>query len=109
MHRPERGPEYFHVVAAHPASALVDTTGAGDLYAAGFLYGFIASSIILSPIALNRRASANLVIYPSIALLVAEAGGRCTTFDGEAPSPGGCSLLSTNGLLHDEAVAALAA
>ena len=37
----------------------------------GFLYGFIASSIILSPIALNRRASANLVIYPSIALLIA--------------------------------------
>jgi len=29
----------IHVVDAHPAPALVDTTGAGDLFAAGFLYG----------------------------------------------------------------------
>lgn len=28
-----------HVVNAHPIEKLVDTTGAGDLYAAGFLYG----------------------------------------------------------------------
>lgn len=29
-----------HVVAAAAVSAVLDTTGAGDLYAAGFLYGF---------------------------------------------------------------------
>jgi sugar/nucleoside kinase (ribokinase family) len=29
-----------HVVGAHPVSQLVDTTGAGDLYASGFLYGY---------------------------------------------------------------------
>jgi sugar/nucleoside kinase (ribokinase family) len=29
----------LHTVAAHPVSAVVDTTGAGDLYAAGVLYG----------------------------------------------------------------------
>jgi sugar/nucleoside kinase (ribokinase family) len=29
-----------HVVPAHPVERLVDTTGAGDLYASGFLYGY---------------------------------------------------------------------
>jgi sugar/nucleoside kinase (ribokinase family) len=29
-----------HVIDPHPVSALVDTTGAGDLYAAGFLHGW---------------------------------------------------------------------
>jgi sugar/nucleoside kinase (ribokinase family) len=29
----------MHVVHAHPVKSVVDTTGAGDLYAAGVLYG----------------------------------------------------------------------
>jgi hypothetical protein len=37
----------------------------------GFVYGFIASSVLLTPIALTRRSSASLVIVPSIALLIA--------------------------------------
>jgi sugar/nucleoside kinase (ribokinase family) len=32
--------EQVHVVDAQPVAQVVDTTGAGDLYAAGFLYGF---------------------------------------------------------------------
>ena len=32
--------EEVHVVDAQPVAHVVDTTGAGDLYAAGFLYGF---------------------------------------------------------------------
>ncbi|CAA7611834.1 Sugar kinase [Candidatus Terasakiella magnetica] len=32
--------EDIHVIAADPVEAVVDTTGAGDLYAAGFLFGF---------------------------------------------------------------------
>ena len=35
MHRDE-----VHVLDAEPADRVVDSTGAGDLYAAGFLYGY---------------------------------------------------------------------
>jgi len=32
--------EEVHIVDAHPVESVVDTTGAGDQYAAGFLFGF---------------------------------------------------------------------
>jgi histidinol-phosphatase len=45
--------------------------------------------------------------YVPVRILVEEAGGRCTTFDGGTPQPG-ASLVTTNRLLHDEAVGLLA-
>jgi histidinol-phosphatase len=44
--------------------------------------------------------------YAAVQLVVEEAGGRCTTFDGGAPRPDG-SFVATNGALHDEVVALL--
>ena len=44
--------------------------------------------------------------YAAVALLVTEAGGRCTTFTGASPSPRG-SFAASNGLLHSEVVSAL--
>jgi len=44
--------------------------------------------------------------YAAVRLLVEEAGGRCTTFEGEPPAPDQ-SFVSTNGTLHDEVVSLL--
>ena len=48
----------------------------------------------------------NVWDYAPVRLLVEEAGGRCTTFAGGTPAPGG-SFVSTNGALHDEVVSLL--
>ena len=45
--------------------------------------------------------------YAAVKLLVEEAGGRCSTFEGDAPSPG-ASFVATNGALQDEVVSLLA-
>jgi len=44
--------------------------------------------------------------YAAIELIVAEAGGRSTTFSGALPTPG-ASFLSTNAALHEAAVGML--
>jgi histidinol-phosphatase len=44
--------------------------------------------------------------YAPVQIVVEEAGGRCTTFDGGTPRPD-ASFVATNGLLHDEVVALL--
>jgi histidinol-phosphatase len=44
--------------------------------------------------------------YPAVQLIVEEAGGRCSTFDGGSPTPG-ASFLATNGSLHDATLALL--
>jgi len=48
----------------------------------------------------------NLWDYAPVQLLVEEAGGRCSTFEGGEPAPG-TSFVATNGPLHDEVVALL--
>jgi len=45
--------------------------------------------------------------YAPVQLLVEEAGGRCTTYEGRAPEVD-ASFVTTNGVLHDEVVALLA-
>jgi len=45
--------------------------------------------------------------YAAVRLVVEEAGGRCTTYEGGEPS-GGASLVTTNGALHDAVVSLLA-
>lgn len=44
--------------------------------------------------------------YSAVQLIVEEAGGRCTTFEGAAPHPGG-SFVATNGRLHEDVVSLL--
>jgi histidinol-phosphatase len=46
--------------------------------------------------------------YAPVQLLVEEAGGRCSTYDGDEPAVD-ASFVTTNGLLHDEVVSLLGA
>jgi histidinol-phosphatase len=46
--------------------------------------------------------------YAGVQLVVEEAGGRCTTFDGAEPRDG-ANFVATNGTLHDEVVSLLRA
>jgi len=48
----------------------------------------------------------NVWDYAPVQLIVEEAGGRCTTFEGAGPSAGS-SFVATNGLLHEGVVALL--
>jgi histidinol-phosphatase len=48
----------------------------------------------------------NVWDYAPVQILVEEAGGRCTAYDGATPAPGS-SFVATNGHLHPEIVALL--
>ena len=48
----------------------------------------------------------NVWDYAPVRLIVEEAGGRCTTFEGGAPHAGG-SFVATNGVLHEDVVGLL--
>ncbi|GIV01017.1 MAG: putative monophosphatase [Actinomycetota bacterium] len=64
---------------------------------------------------LVARGSADIMLEPELStwdwaavqVVLEEAGGRVTTFEGEPLAHGG-SVLSTNGVLHDEVLARLA-
>ena len=62
--------DMVHVVPAHPIEKLVDATGAGDLFASGFLYGLThgSHSIIARGLAGSRR--------PKSSPYRCEAGGQ---------------------------------
>jgi sugar/nucleoside kinase (ribokinase family) len=61
-----------HVIPAHPIEHLVDTTGAGDLYAAGFLYGYTTGRDLATCGRLGSLAAAEVIGHlgarPEVAL-----------------------------------------
>jgi sugar/nucleoside kinase (ribokinase family) len=57
-----RGSEH-HAVPAHPVAKLVDTTGAGDLFAAGFLYGLTRGKSLIDCGRLGGLAAAEVISH----------------------------------------------
>ena len=57
------GGDEVHVIDAHPIDALVDTTGAGDLYAAGFLFGLSRGLDLASCGRLGSVAAAEVISH----------------------------------------------
>jgi sugar/nucleoside kinase (ribokinase family) len=70
-----------HLIAAAPVARVVDTTGAGDLYASGFLYGVTRALPLPTCGALGSLCAAEIISHvgarPEVQLaqLVAQAGG----------------------------------
>ena len=65
--------------------------------AAGFMDGLLA----------GFRNTIQLYDVAAGLLLVTEAGGELSDFQGRSYQPGGCTLVATNGGLHDELIAFL--
>jgi sugar/nucleoside kinase (ribokinase family) len=53
----------FHIIDAEPVDQVVDTTGAGDLYAAGFLYGYTKGYDLASCGRLGAIAAAEVISH----------------------------------------------
>lgn len=52
-----------HVVEAHPVEKVVDATGAGDLFASGFLYGFTRDLSLVQCARLGALAAAEVISH----------------------------------------------
>ena len=52
-----------HVIDAEPASAIVDSTGAGDQYAAGFLYGYTKNRGLAAAGRMGSIAAAEIISH----------------------------------------------
>lgn len=55
--------EEIHVVEAHPVDKVVDATGAGDLFASGFLYGFTRDLPLVQCARLGALAAAEVISH----------------------------------------------
>jgi sugar/nucleoside kinase (ribokinase family) len=53
----------IHVVEAHPVARVIDATGAGDLFAAGFLYGFTRDLPLAQCARLGALAAAEVISH----------------------------------------------
>ena len=52
-----------HVVEAHPVAKVVDATGAGDLFASGFLHGFTRDLPLAQCARLGALAAAEVISH----------------------------------------------
>ncbi len=55
--------DQFHVIPVEPVAAIIDTTGAGDLYAAGFLYGLTSGRDLATCGRLGSLAAAEIISH----------------------------------------------
>ena len=53
----------FHVIEAHKVDRVVDATGAGDLFASGFLYGYTQGRPLADCGRLGAMAAAEIISH----------------------------------------------